>query len=423
MYQRTLSRRNFLRGAGVSIALPLLEAFSPRALLGAETPAPRRMVAVCANLGFYAEDFFPREAGRDYETTPYLEPLREFRNDYTVFSGVSHADVDGGHASETSFLTAAPHPRSSTFRNSISLDQFVAEKLQADTRFPSLTLTTEQRTLSWTDGGVQIPGVNSPAQLFRELFVDGNPQEVAKQVDRLRMGRSVLDSVLDKTRRLRRDLGVTDRNKLDQYMTAVRDVEGRLLSAEQWARRPKPKVAAKEPVDIAATANLLGASRLLLDVVHLALETDSTRVVTLLIDGIRGGVTSIDGVNLGYHNLSHHGKDEQKLAQLRLVERAHMEQLAEFIGKLHGSTESGGTLLDHTMVLFGSNLGNANSHDTHNMPMLLAGGGFRHGRHLAFDQQNNYPLCNLYVSMAQRLGLEVGQFASGTGTLTGLEMI
>lgn len=420
MHKPTVSRRTFLRGTGVALALPMLEAFTPPAVAGSDPAPPRRMVALCANLGFYADDFFPKSAGRDYETSPYLQTLADFRQDFTVFSGVSHPEVDGGHASETSFLTAAPHPRASTFKNTISFDQFVAERLQPDTRFPTLTLTTEQRTLSWTDNGVQIPGESSAANLFRQLFVEGKPEEVQQQLHRLRTGRSVLDSVLDQTRTLRSNLGATDRDKLEQYMTAVRDVEGRLLAAEQWSLRPKPRVSVKQPVDITGKANLVGASRLLLDMVHLALETDSTRIVTLLMDGVRGGVMTIDGVNLGYHNLSHHGQDETKLKQLRLVEQAHLELLGEFLGKLRGSQEQGGTLLDNTMVLFGSNLGNANSHDTRNMPMLLAGGGFQHGQHLAFDRQNNYPLCNLYVSMAQRLGLEIDTFASGSSTMSGL---
>ncbi len=422
MQPQPVTRRTFLRGSGVALALPMLEAFLPRQSWASEAAPPRRMVAICANLGFFAEDFFPRQAGRDYQATTYLDHLREYRQDFTVFSGVSHPEVDGGHASETSFLTAAPHPRASTFKNSISFDQYLAEQLQPDTRIPALTLTTQQRTLSWTDAGVQVPGENSPARLFQELFVEGDPHEVARQVQRLRMGRSVLDSVLEQTRRLNRDLGSPDRNKLDQYLTAVRDVEGRLLSAEKWTRRPKPKPGVRQPVDIASTSNLIGAARLLLDMSHLALQTDSTRIITLLMDGVQGGVTSIDGVNLGYHNLSHHGKDKEKLRQLRLVEQSHLQLLADFLGKLRGTQESGGNLLENTMVLFGSNLGNANSHDTKNMPMLLAGGGFRHGQHLAFDAQNNYPLCNLYVSMAQRLGLEVDRFASSTGTMTGMEM-
>jgi hypothetical protein len=295
--------------------------------------------------------------------------------------------------------------------------------MPAETRFPYLALTTQDRTLSWTSGGVMVPGENSPSRLFERLFVDGTPDEVAGQAHRLRVGQSILDSVLDQTRQLQRSLGLTDRDKLDQYFTAIRDVEGRLLAAEQWSRRPKPKVEVRTPVDVPSKANLMGATELLFEMIHLALQTDSTRVITLLMDGLVGGVTPIDGVSLGYHNLSHHGKDEYKLTQLKLVERAQLKLLADFLGKLRETQEQRGTLLDRTMVLFGSNLGNANSHDTRNMPMILAGGGFRHGQHLAFDQQNNYPLCNLYVSMLLRLGLQVDQFASGKGTMTGLEIV
>jgi len=417
-----LTRRTFLRGAGVTFSLPLLDALASRAR-GNEPPAPpRRMLAICASLGFHTPYLFPEKAGRDYELTPYLELVKEHRNDFTVFSGVSHPDVDGGHFAEASFLTAAPHPKASTFKNTISLDQYIVEQTAPNTRFPFLSLGTRSGSLSWTSGGVAIPSDNSPSRLFRKLFINGTQDEVAEQVRKLHLGQSILDTIHGQTRRIRESLGTGDRDKLDQYMTAVRDVEGRLQATEAWVHRPKPSVTAKPPVDIPNEADLIGRSRLLFDLINLAFETDSTRVVTVSMDAYGPGLTPVPGVKRGHHNLSHHGLDPEKIAELRLIDEAQMHIFGYLMNRLRATPERGGTLLDRTMVLFGSNLGNASSHDTRNMPMFLAGGGFKHGQHLAFDRNNNYPLPNLYVSMLQRLGVETDKFASGTSTMRGLEM-
>jgi hypothetical protein len=395
---------------------------APRTRAGEPAALPRRFLAICTTLGFHAPYLFPERAGRDFELTPYLEILKEHRSRFTLFSGVSHPQVDGGHFAEASYLTAAPHPKSSSFKNTISLDQAIVEKLAPNTRYPFLALATRKGSLSWTAGGVPIPSENSPSQLFRRLFVNGTPEEVATQVDKLRLGKSILDTVLDQTQRVHKSLGSGDRDKLDQYMTAVRDVEGRLQAAESWVYRPKPAVEAHPPVDIPNEADLMGRSRLLFDLIQLAFTTDSTRVVTLSMDAYGPGLTPVPGVKRGHHNLSHHGLDPDKIAELRLIEEAQLQTFRYLLDNLHATKEQGGTLLDRTAVLFGSNLGNASSHDTHNMPMFLAGGGFRHGQHLAFDRNANYPLPNLFVSILQRLGIETDRFASSTGTMTGLEL-
>jgi hypothetical protein len=417
-----LSRRKLLQGVGVTLALPLLDALAPRSRAGEPTTPPRRFLAICTTLGFHAPFLFPEQGGRDFELTPYLQILKEHRSRLTLFSGVSHPEVDGGHFAEASYLTAAPHPKASTFKNTISLDQLIVEKTNPNTRIPFLALATRKGSLSWTSGGVPIPSENSPSQLFRKLFVNGTPDEVDQQVDKLRLGQSVLDTVLDETRRVHKSLNSGDRDKLDQYMTAVRDVEGRLQAAEAWVHRPKPSVDARPPVDIPNEADLMGRSRLMFDLVQLAFITDSTRVATLSMDAYGPGLTPVPGVTRGHHNLSHHGLDPEKIAELRLIEEAQLQTFGYLLDNLHGANEQGGTLLDRTMVLFGSNLGNASSHDTHNMPMMLAGGGFKHGQHLAFDRDDNYPLANLFVSMLQRLGVETDRFASSTGTMTGLDL-
>jgi hypothetical protein len=379
------------------------------------------MMAVCAGLGLCPDYLFPTKTGRGYELTPYLSVLKDFRDSFTVCSGLSHPEVGGGHDAEVCFLTAARRPGQANFRNAVSLDQFALEKLKPNTRFPSLTLGTHSGGISFNAGGVQIPPDTRPSVVFARLFLEGNRQEAARQANRLRDRRSILDAVRGQAKALSKQVGAADRERLDQYFTAVREVEQRLVSAQEWSKRPKPKVSVAPLRDIPSMADLVGRTRLMFDLAQLAFQTDSTRFITLRIDVV-GVVPPIPGVSLDHHNLSHHGKDPEKLKQLRLIETQQVTALRDFLGKLKQAKEGGETLLERTMVLYGSNLGNASSHDTKNLPILLAGGGFKHGQHLAFDRTNNTPLCKMYVSMLQRLGVEVDRFASGAGRLAGLEL-
>jgi hypothetical protein len=414
-----LSRRRFLRTSGVLLALPLLDS----AQLGAAAPgrraAPRRLIAVTQTLGMHGPLFFPEKPGRDYSLSPYLEPLKEFRDDFTVFSGVSHPQAGGGHQAAVSFLTGAQHAGTDWFRNSISLDQLVAERMKGETRFPSLSAGFSN--LSWTRFGVQVPAEASAARLYARLFLAGSREEQRTQLRRLRDGQSIMDNLRDGAKRMQKTLGKEDREKLDDYFESVREVEQRLHSAEQWARKPKPRVSMPQPGDIANSNDIPGKTKQLIDVIHLALLTDSTRVVTLSMGGM-ASVLAVPGVTRGWHDLSHHGNEPGKIAELRLLETAIMKTVGYLLGKLKGTREAGESLLDRTSVLFGSNMGNASSHDTANLPILLAGGGFKHGAHLAFDRKNNTPLCNLYLSMLHRLGLDVKSFGTSTGTIRGLDM-
>lgn len=412
-----VDRRKFLRAAGVSLALPWLGPWASAAV-GTQR---RRMVCICTPLGLHAPLLFPEKAGRDYPLTPYLEVLRGLRDDFTIISGLSHPEVGAGHDSIYSFLTGAPHPeRRAGFRNSISLDQLAAQHIGEQTRFPSLALSGEGFSLSWSHSGALVPSDVSPSRVFASLFLDGRPDEVEAQVRRLRDGQSVLDAVRDQAKTVQAELGAADRDKLDEYFTSVRELEKRLAVNQEWARRPKPKVDAKPPQDIANAADLIGRTRLMFDVIHLAFLTDSTRLVTVLLTGT-SGVPPVPGVSLGHHDLSHHGQDPKKIEQLRKIEVEKLKALRDLLTKLKDTKEDSATLLDRTMVFFSSNLGNASNHDTRNLPVILAGGGFKHGQHLAFDAKSPPPLSNLYVSMLQRLGVETDRFASSTGTLTGLE--
>ncbi len=409
------------------MTLPFLESMAAPFARAAAPAAPRRMFCICNNLGLLHEPFFPTAVGKDYALSPYLQYVKEHRDDFTVMSGVSHPNVDGGHPSDIAFLTAAPHPASSSFRNTISLDQLIAERIGNLTRFPSLTLGVNAgpRALSWTRTGVAIPPEERASAVFRQFFLQGTPEEVDAKVRELDTGRSILDAVADQTRDLQRNLGSRDRGRMDQYLSSVRDLEHRLQESKGWERKPKPAVKAAAPVDPASPAQYMEKVRIMYDLVRLAFETDSTRSVTLMLNSVSTPVMQIEGERItdGYHNLSHHGLAADKLAQLKVIDEWHMKLLADLFRGLKETHEGDQTLLDRTMILYGSNLGDANAHSTTNLPTIFAGGGFRHGQHLAFDRERNYPLPNLFVSVLQRIGIPENSFASGTGTMRGLEMV
>src|SRR5262245_26406631 len=274
----TFTRRHFLRAAGVSLALPWLDAFIPKTRAAAAAVAPRRrMVCICTPLGVHPPYFFPEKAGKDYALSPYLEVLKDLRDDFTVMSGLSHPDVGPSHDSIFSFLTAAPNPeRRAGFRNSISLDQFAAERIGGETRFPSLTLSCEGFSLSWTRSGAIVPSDCFPASVFARLFLEGRPDEVQAQARRLRDGQSILDMVREQARQMQANLGANDRDKVDEYFTSVRELEQRLARAEEWSKKPKPKVDVKPPQNAANPSDLVGKTKLMFDLIHLALQTDST---------------------------------------------------------------------------------------------------------------------------------------------------
>ncbi len=420
---KRLNRRHILRAAGVAVGLPLLESMSSAACR-AESPANRetdvrRMLAIGAPLGIHTPHLFPETAGPEYDVTPYLEPLQPLRNKFSVVSGLMHPGVDGGHAAEKSFLTGAAHPGQPSFQNTISVDQFAAEQIGHRTRFGSLTLAANSSSLSYTRSGVQIPSESRPSRLFAKLFLEGNAAEKAAQMRRIEDGQSVMDLVREQTKQVARNVGRKDNQTLDQYFTSVRELEQRLVQAAEWAKRPKPVVDRKPPTDITNRADFTGIMELMYDMIFLAIQTDSTRLITL--HGAGGAeVVALEGVDDGWHNLSHHGKDPGKIDMLAIIEQEEMRLFAELMQKLDDVSEGEHTLLDQTAILMGSSLGNASSHNNTNLPIIAAGGHFQHGQHLAFDPAKPPPLCNLLVSFLQHLGLEVDEFSSGRSTLTGL---
>ena len=417
MKTRRISRQFLLRGAGVVVALPALDCMMPAAVArNAQLKPPRRMVAINMELSFHPPNLMPTKSGGDDETTRYLEPLSDLRADFTIISGTSHPEVDGGHAASQSWLTGAVHPGTANFRNSISIDQLAAREIGLQTRLAYMALGGGG--ISVSANGVKIRGAPYPSHFFRKMFLDGRPHEKARQIERLQEGRSVLDTVLEAVRRMRSRVGQRDKQKLDEYFTSVRKAEQQLRKFEHWQQKPKPEVDAELPSDIRDHTRLIERARQLYDIMYLTIQTDSTRLITYTI-GDSSHVPQLPGITMNYHDLSHHGQDPEKLAQLATVESAHVKAFGDFVRRLKQSEEE--SLLDRTMVMLGSHM-HSGGHNNRNLPMILAGGGFRHGQHLAFDTNNNYPLANLYVTVLQRLGIEVEQFASSTGTLTGLDV-
>jgi hypothetical protein len=424
-----LSRRTMLRGAGAAVGLPLLESLLPaRAARAAQETSPRRAILISNNLGVLPKPFFPTATGAGYPLSPYLESLAAHRDDFTVISGLSHPNVRGGHSTENCFLTAARNPTASGFRNTISLDQFAAERIGHLTRFPTLNLGVNidkgNRSLAWTRDGVLIPAEDRPSRLYAKLFVAGPPAEVAAQLERLRERGSILDALDDDARRLSSRIGTADRRRLDQYFTSIRELEERLHTAGAWEQRPRQAASAAAPDDVTDRAYFFKGFEAMLTMARLAIESDSTRIVTLMVDAFATPAFKLDDAETttdGYHNLSHHGQSKEKVRQLEEADRRQMELLGGLFTALGERRETGRRLLDDTVVLYGSNMGDSNTHDNTNLPILLAGGGFRHGSHLAFRRDDNAPLSNLFVSILQRLDVQADAFGSSTGALAGLE--
>jgi hypothetical protein len=417
--QRSLSRRAMLKGAGITLALPWLDAMS--AAFAPEPKPPMRFIGILNYFSFHAPNLFPKEAGADYVATPYLQGLQRQRKDFTIISGLNHPEVRDGHSSDKSFFTGAPHPSSPSFRNTVSLDQFAAERIGRDTRYASLNFSTSgAHSCSYTRSGVAIPPETSAARAFARLFIDGTPAEVAEEVARVQEGRSILDRVAGEAKRLQRDVGAGDRDKLDQYFTSVRELEQRMVSSEDFARRPKPKPgvpAIRDPGPGEDTRRF----GLMLEVARLAVQTDLTRIVTLYYVGT-SKTPSRPGTSFAYHDLSHHGQDAGKLNQLTVLERDLLLEWGGFIQRMKDSRDGASRLLDNTMSVFGAGMGNASSHDSTNLPILVAGGRFKHGRHLAHDPKNPPPLCNLWVQMLREMGMPVEKFGtSNKETLAGLD--
>lgn len=424
----SLSRRRFvLRSLGLSLSLPWLPSLT--ASLAADTRAietakgagngPRRFVAIGNLLGYQVKHFFPESTGKNYELTPLLEPLAANRDHMTVYRGLDHG-LRGGHFAVHTFLSGVLHHQAQDMPDgNITIDQFIADQVGVQTRFPSLTVGSEGGIhggcqIAWTRSGVRVPPITGPAELFDKLFVSDSPEQQSQQVRRNRLQGSILDSVTQDASRLAKRVNSEDRQKLDEYFSSVRDVEKRLELRQRWTQQPKPQAPFEKP----ANKNTVHDLPLMYELIALALQTDSTRVATLEIGG--SFLPQHLGIERSYHSMSHHGNDEEVIANLLKLERYQIEHFGKFLTRLSGITDGERSLLDSTSVLFGSGMGNAHSHVNTDLPIILAGGGYQHGEFKNTKQNSGggVPLCNLYLGIAQRMGIEVDTFGTSTGTFS-----
>jgi len=416
-----VQRRRFLCASSTLLALPWLESIS----LAANPEPPKRIINICTSFGFYGPAFFPEDVGPNYKPTEYLKILKEYRNDMTVFSGISHPEIGGDHASEACFLTSAKHPTQPGFQNSISMDVLAASTTYQTTRFPLITLSTHGSSpLSHTESGANIPAWNSPSKLYAKLFLTGNEKEQQQNLTRLHRGKSVLDRMKTQLQKLNSSVSQSDKHQIAAYTDAVRELEQQLVAEEKWIHLAKPTVDIPQPKEsypspFADPSDSIGRANVMLNLSKLAIQTDSTRIISLFIRGMDDR-PPIDGVSEGHHGLSHHGQNQNKIEQLKTVEKSKLVILRDFLSSLKNSVEGDSNLLDSTQVLIGSNLGNASSHNTNNLPIILAGGGWQHGAHIAGDAIDNTPLAELFVSMLQKHGVKTNEFGSGTKPIPGL---
>lgn len=429
MNQHRIDRRTMLRGTGGALlALPHLDAMAAKR---DGSDVPMRMACVGLNFGLVPQLFFPEQTGRDYELTDRLQPLQEFRDDFTVFSGLDHGvNAQGGHGGVHAYLSGVLSKNSSGMPEAnISIDQKAAQFVGAKTRYPSLELASGKgdvnNMLSWSASGVAIPRVGDVQVIYDLLFQRVDPKLSDRTHNELAVRSSILDLVKTDADYLKRKVGSRDRQKLDRYFDSVRSVEKQLVQSQDWLDKPKPNTDYRIPAN-ANGLDFVERVPLYYDLMRLALETDSTRVITLALADIGANYGGFS-ITRGYHQLTHHGKVPEYITELSIIEQFHMEQLSRFLKQLQAVEEPNGkTLLDNCMVLFGSGMGNASSHSNKNLPLLLAGGGFRHGEHKSYLKDSSRkiatPAANLFVSMLQRFGMEIDQFGLSGGTLTGLEV-
>ena len=379
----------------------------------------RRFVAVGNLLGFQQKQFFPETTGKDFEETTLLKPLAANREQITVYRGLDHG-LRGGHFAVHTFLSGVLHHESKHRSDgNVTIDQFIADEIGKQTRFPSLSVGSEGGIhggcqLSWTRSGVRVPPITGPAELFEKLFVTEPQQRRAQKMKANSLQSSILDSILEEANSLSKRVNQEDKAKLDEYFTSIRDVEKRLEVRRRWADQPKPDAPFEKPAD----TNMVEDLPLLYELIALALQTDSTRVATLEIGG--NFLPQHLGINKSYHSLSHHGNDEEAISHLITLETYQLEQFGKFLTRLSGIQDGEQTLLDSTAVLFGSGMGNANSHTNTDLPIVLAGGGYGRGEFKKVESKGpgKVPLCNLFLDIAQWMGVEKESFGTSTGTFS-----
>jgi hypothetical protein len=417
-----LDRRTFLKSGAISLALPLLDAMIPLSYgqssrEKAASLQPRRMVLIHRPLGTYHPHLIPTATGLKYEAPRFLQKLEPHRGRFTVFSGMGHPGYPNSHNTEPAIFTGVPEFSEHDLHNSISLDQVVSRKIGSETRFPHLLLNKVwSQSLSWNEKGVPSPHEGDPAALFRRMFIEGSPEEVRRETRRLEQGKSILDDLRGELKSLSQRLGAGDRERIEILTNTVREAEEQLRQDEAWSHKPKPVPSLTFDEIQKNTDNWISAQDKWLALMHAALQTDSTRVMILGTN--EHNLSNVPGLEIQHHDASHHGKDPAKIEQLCRYEDKEFETYARFLDKLVGTSENGASLLDSTQILFTSNLGDASAHSSSNLPVLLAGGGYKHQGHVSYGNETNKPLCNLYVRMLQQAGVETDSFGSSDGCVS-----
>lgn len=431
------SRRTFLKGAGATLALPWLESMvpaavraNPAAMTGVNAAGiPKRAVFCMWGMGVNGRDFTPSTFGRDYEMTKILKPLEAHKNDFTVISGMKLTH-SGGHSGDRTFLTGTnTHDAGSDLR--ISCDQELAQMIGEDTRYKSLVLgirngtgfgNPQDHTLSWTKNGMPIPAENRPHVLFDRLFRPETAESIEQREESFAKRGSILDELKDEAKRFVKKLGQTDKEKMDEYLTAIRDVEAKMQEDREWLHEPKPEVEELEFGDQQSLdpgkreLDYRRYQRLMFDVITLALQTDSTRVISYMARmDLRDGTYSFkaEGNPYGYHEMTHHGEDPDKLKWLTQSDVWYMEEWNYFIEKLKSVKEGDSTLYDNTITVWSSTGGTINAHNNHNLPALVFGGtnhGVQHQGHL---NQEDALLGNLWQSVFTTFGAPVPENFQG----------
>ncbi|MDC3254921.1 DUF1552 domain-containing protein [bacterium] len=395
-----MTRKEFLKiGTALPIALHSLN------LRAAEKPKipPKRVMFICNSLGFYESHFFPKTRG-DLSTSTYLNRIKT-KDKVTVFENLFHPGMStSNHDSEKSFLTGAPNPESTTFTNSISLDQLLAQHMGGDTRYPSLPLSIYDRGwgCSWNSRGGAIPPIYDEALIFNKLFGE---EDLAAKKRQIANDQNVVRCLYRDMEQLKtRGAGAS---KLDSYRTIIRELEAQLKHEEFWLNAKKPIVVntLSDDSEFAFSTKIKN----LLELSKLAFQTDSTRVITFTMDWINGAI-NVPGATGGWHTLSHHGNQSETIEKLTRIEVDIVKHLNQFLFELDQIKEGDGSLLDNTTVVIGSNFGDASNHTHNNLPTIIAGGGYRHQGHTVLERPT--PLCNLYLELMHRHNIDAASFGS-----------
>ena len=408
-----LDRRSVLRGIGGALTLPLVDARA------AAKPAPIRLLVVGNPFGMHPDHFFPARFGRTFDLPTTLRPLGWLKDRLSILSHTDHG-MNNGHGREIAFLSGVLPESSQAFpERNISIDQLMARHSAGNVRFPSVHAAVGSGIrMSWTANGADIKPFTDPQKLFDHLFLNLTAEEKLARRELMGRNRSILDTARDQLSRLRQRTGRNDRARLDQFATAVRELEADLTARSAWIGREKPKFDISGHYD-GQEVNAGNHYDAIFDMLAYAFETDLTRVATVAFPS-QLSYTHIDRVTRGYHACTHNGKKPDVIAELLAIESFQIAHLSRCLRKLDSIREPGsdGTLLDHTIVLFGSGMGYGGTHSNRNLPILVAGGGFKHLGHV--DTRNasgvNMPLCNLFVTLLRRFGIERDSFNASTGS-------